>query len=338
MTVLPDAGLSAYTPPLNVPTTPKTGFQRQTYTWLAQQSTNAIIPNPDDVVIIETQINEEPPPLADEPPPQERLNPEMPAIFPLKKSPPLSFWKLLQTNPIWQHAQQWGLYTGGVAVGTMALSALQGNGLQWWKTTEESATVQDLKIEMPPWWEQGGNPIGNQYHATVKMPNHSWGDTDVFGLMVQPNRELHLLRTTTDDPPVLKIKQLYRGDEAQKSVYYEVKSTVDGDLKGEWSLVWDATTKKLKQLETAVQKTPLPSGLEESIQQCLGWFHSPETLKVGLKQERLWSHWQGLKGSVGLATFFVGLSAVTGAALWQFHKRPKPVKAEALALDALPTT
>ena len=247
MTVLPDAGLSAYTPPLNVPTAPKTGFQRQTYTWLAQQSTNAIIPNPDDVVIIETQINETQPPLADEPPPQERLNPEMPAVFPLKKSAPLSFWKLLQTNPIWQHAQQWGLYTGGVAVGTMALSTLQGNGWQWWKTTAESATVQNLKIEMPQWWEQAGNPVGNQYHATVKMPNHPWGDTDVFSLDVHPENSLQLTANNATNEPALTITRKYLGK--AKEGYYEVKSTVDGALKGEWSLVWDATTKKLEALK-----------------------------------------------------------------------------------------
>jgi hypothetical protein len=307
------------------------GFQRQTYSWLAQQPAEALMPNPEDVLIIETQINPDAP-IDDEP--QGRVNPNIPAVCPLKESPQSSFWALLKTNPVWQHTKQWGLYTGGVALGTVAMSGLLGNGQQLWKATTGNAKVQELKVASPASWWAAGAKKPERYQALVTLPDNPWDDPHALYLSIQPNTGLQL---EANGKPALRVEKQYIGDDKRVGYevkFFEAKALNEGsDVRHTWHVEWDAMVKKIKIGDNQKQ---LIDKLEAPLADCLAWLHEPEALKKGLKQDLLFAHFEGLKGSVGVAFFLAGLSAVAGAALWQFHKRPKPVKAQAMSLDKLP--
>ncbi len=313
----------------------KKGFQRQTYSWLAQQPASTIIPNPEDSLIIETQINEDDGLPDEEAEPLGQINPNIPAICPLKQSPKASFWQLLKTNPAWQYTKRLGLFTGGVALGSMALSTLIGNGQQVWKATEDTAKIKELTVDVASWWELQAKEAGSFYKALVSLPNTPWGQEQDLSLAVHPNKSVHL---EANGKPALTVELQHLGEE--KSPFYTVKyyhsdaTNASSQLKEEWQGTWDATTKKFELLPN--EKEMLPQ-LNDTIHDCLAWLHNPEALKNGLKQDRLAPHLAGLKGSVGIAGFLAGLSVIAGSALWQFHKRPKPVKAKELSLDNLPS-
>jgi hypothetical protein len=311
------------------------GFQRQTYSWLAQQPVNAIVPNPDDVVIIETQLNEDDMLSDEEAEPLGQINPNIPAICPLKQSPKASFWQLLKTNPFWQYTKRLGLFTGGIALGSVALNTLIGNGQQVWKATEDTAKIKELTVDVPSWWELQAKEAGTFYKALVTLPNNAWGHDNDLSLAVQPNKSVHL---EANGKPALTVELQHSGE--AKSPFYTVKyyntdsAIASSQLKEQWQGTWDATTKKFKLLPS--EKDLLPQ-LNDTIHDCLAWLHNPRVLKEGLKQDRLAPHIAGLKGSVGMGAFLAGLSVIAGSALWQFHKRPKPVKAKELSLDNLPS-
>ena len=313
----------------------KKGFQRQTYSWLAQQSASTIVPNPEDSLIIETQINEDEMLPDEEAEPLGQINPNIPAICPLKQSPKASFWQLLKTNPAWQYTKRLGLFTGGVALGSMALSTLIGNGQQVWKATEDTAKIKELTVDVPSWWELQAKDAGTFYKALVSLPNNVWGHDNDLSLAVHPNKSVHL---EANGKPALTVELQYSGEE--KSPFYKVKyynadaTNASSQLKEEWQGTWDATTKKFKLLPK--EKDLLPQ-VDDMLHDCLAWLHNPRVLKEGLKQDRLAPHIAGLKGSLGIAVLLASFSVITGSALWHFHKRPKPVKAKELSLDNLPS-
>lgn len=310
------------------------GFQRQTYSWLAQQPANAIVPNPEDSIIIETQINADAIPLEEEEP-LGQINPNIPAVCPLKQSPKASFWQLLKTNPAWQYTKRLGFFSGGIALGSVALSTLIGNGQQVWKATEDTAKIKELTVDVASWWELQAKEAGSFYKALVSLPNTPWGQEQDLSLAVHPNKSVHL---EANGKPALTFELQHLGEE--KSPFYTVKyyhsdaTNASSQLKEQWQGTWDATTKKFKL--SLNEKALLPQ-LNDTIHDCLAWLHNPRVLKEGLKQDRLAPHIAGLKGSVGMGAFLAGLSVIAGSALWQFHKRPKPVKAKEFSIDNLPS-
>lgn len=312
------------------------GFKRQTYTGLAQQPTDAIIPNPDDVVMIESHINPETTMPLEEGS-RGLINPNMPAVCPLKESPKASWWTLMKTNPFGQHAKQWGFYSAGVGLGSLMMSAVFGTGQQIWKATNEANAIQTLKIETPAWWQQKQAVNTCTYKAEVSLPNNPWSDTNQLNLEMEGDRQVYL---QANGKPALSLEKRYFGDK-KDSVFFEVKfldaATIEehSTVKKEFLVAWDTTEKEFSVLDNAIKD--LDDKLKASITNCLQWLHEPETLKTGLKQDKLLPHLEGLKGSVGLAVFLAGLSGLIGAGIWQFHKRPKPIKAEESNLNSLPS-
>lgn len=285
-------------------------------------------------------------------------NTTIPAVYPLITTPQTTLPVIpFNATPMGKHLKQWGIITAGVGVGTLTMGGLLGSNQQQWHrnntltpaeyASPKQAYVLELLTEQPSWWEGKQSAQAHQYTAMALIPNNPWiaAETPHAHITLQPQKNLVLRDATGAQRLTIQQNAIKNGSTGMqpfltvttyKSSVLNADSSITGGAK-EYALniVWDANTKTMRAFNN--EMLPQFSGItEKAITQCLEWFHSPESLKQGLKPKNN-IHLTGAKETIPLAIAFAGITSLIGAGLWVFNKPPKPLLAKENSLDALPT-
>jgi hypothetical protein len=319
--------------------------QPNSYQWLAEHEATPLLNNPSDTLSIEYSP----------------ANTTVPAVYPLvsatENTLSQSTWQqTLASTPLGKHLQKWGIISAGVGVGTLAMGGILGSSQQQWHpqkvlTSAEQANpkqpyIVEMLTEQPSWWEGRQATQAHRYTAKVVLPNNPWAilETNQLYVTLQPQQELTIADALS--VPKLTIKPAAIGKDANNMQHFLAVTTyhppvvnadtgISGGSKDQvLNIVWDTTTKTMKSVNNESLQTLSPA-VEKALTQCLEWFHSPESLKQGLKPKNN-IHLTGLQEVIPLTVLFTSITGIVGACAWFFKKHPKPLIAAENSLNNLP--